>query len=265
MVGAIYAVEVAAVCGGNGCDDTFLITPAAASVAYDHKAVIINGQRRTSSLMWPNLIQQAKDGGLTSYRPMYSGMVTSPLLAKYDLVRFIKLVQQGGLYVNLRIGPYICASGISVWLKYVPGIQFRTDNEPFKTAMKNFTSKIVSLMKSESLFEWQGGPIILAQIENEFGPLEWDQGQPAKTYAAWAAQMAVGLDTRVPWIMCKEDDAPDPVYHGGTNFGRTVGGPFIATSYDYDAPIDEFDRSFETTQMGPLERPSQVDQIVNRL
>nr|GEW00167.1 ribonuclease H-like domain-containing protein [Tanacetum cinerariifolium] len=29
-------------------------------------------------------------------------------------------------------------------------------------------------------------------------------------------------------------------YHGGTNFGRTAGGPFIATSYDYDAPLDEF-------------------------
>ncbi|PKI56750.1 hypothetical protein CRG98_022854 [Punica granatum] len=30
------------------------------------------------------------------------------------------------------------------------------------------------------------------------------------------------------------------MYHGGTNFGRTSGGPFIATSYDYDAPLDEF-------------------------
>ena len=29
-------------------------------------------------------------------------------------------------------------------------------------------------------------------------------------------------------------------YHGGTNFGRTTGGPFITTSYDYDAPIDEY-------------------------
>jgi hypothetical protein len=29
-------------------------------------------------------------------------------------------------------------------------------------------------------------------------------------------------------------------YHGGTNFDRTSGGPFIATSYDYDAPIDEY-------------------------
>ena len=29
-------------------------------------------------------------------------------------------------------------------------------------------------------------------------------------------------------------------YHGGTNFGRSAGGPFITTSYDYDAPIDEY-------------------------
>jgi beta-galactosidase len=28
---------------------------------------------------------------------------------RYDLVKFIKLVQQAGLYVHLRIGPYICA------------------------------------------------------------------------------------------------------------------------------------------------------------
>lgn len=28
---------------------------------------------------------------------------------RYDLVRFVKLVQQAGLYVHLRIGPYVCA------------------------------------------------------------------------------------------------------------------------------------------------------------
>ncbi|KAG0490588.1 hypothetical protein HPP92_007451 [Vanilla planifolia] len=290
-----------------------LLTPAAASVAYDHKAIIINGQRRillsgsihyprSTPQMWPDLIQKAKDGGLDVIQTyvFWNGHEPSPgqyyFEERFDLVQFINLVKQAGLYVNLRIGPYICAEwnfgGFPVWLKYVPGIQFRTANEPFKAAMKNFTAKIVSMMKSEGLFHWQGGPIILCQIENEFGPLEWDQGAPVKAYAAWAAEMAVGLDTGVPWIMCKEDDAPDPVintwngfygdyfstnrpykpamltevwtgwftgfgapvphrpvedlafavikYHGGTNFGRTAGGPFIATSYDYDAPIDEF-------------------------
>lgn len=29
-------------------------------------------------------------------------------------------------------------------------------------------------------------------------------------------------------------------YFGGTNFGRTAGGPMVATSYDYDAPLDEY-------------------------
>ena len=37
-------------------------------------------------------------------------------------------------------------------------------------------------------------------------------------------------------------------YHGGTNFGRTTGGPFIATSYDYDAPIDECGMIFSLYQ-----------------
>ncbi|GFP83806.1 beta-galactosidase 5 [Phtheirospermum japonicum] len=52
---------------------------------------------------------------------------------------------------------------ISVWLKCVPGISFRTDNEPFKVAMKGFTKKIVNIMKSENLYASQGGPIILSK------------------------------------------------------------------------------------------------------
>nr|KJB65166.1 hypothetical protein B456_010G082900 [Gossypium raimondii] len=297
-----------------------------ATVSYDSKAIIINGRRRillsgsihyprSTPQMWPDLIAKAKEGGLDVIQTyvFWNGHEPSPgnyyFEDRYDLVRFIKLVQQAGLYVHLRIGPYICAEwnfgGFPVWLKYVPGIAFRTDNEPFKAAMQKFTEKIVSMMKAEKLFETQGGPIIMSQIENEFGPVEWEIGDPGKAYIKWAAQMAVGLDTGVPWIMCKQDDAPDPVintcngfycenftpnakykpkmwtenwtgwytefggavptrpaediafsvarfiqnggsfvnyymYHGGTNFGRTASGLFIATSYDYDAPIDEY-------------------------
>ncbi|KAB2024363.1 hypothetical protein ES319_D06G082600v1 [Gossypium barbadense] len=297
-----------------------------ATVSYDSKAIIINGRRRillsgsihyprSTPQMWPDLIAKAKEGGLDVIQTyvFWNGHEPSPgnyyFEDRYDLVRFIKLVQQAGLYVHLRIGPYICAEwnfgGFPVWLKYVPGIAFRTDNEPFKAAMQKFTEKIVSMMKAEKLFETQGGPIIMSQIENEFGPVEWEIGDPGKAYTKWAAQMAVGLDTGVPWIMCKQDDAPDPVintcngfycenftpnakykpkmwtenwtgwytefggavptrpaediafsvarfiqnggsfvnyymYHGGTNFGRTASGLFIATSYDYDAPIDEY-------------------------
>ncbi|KAG2657105.1 beta-galactosidase 4-like [Panicum virgatum] len=305
---------------------SLLASAANAAVSYDHRSLVINGRRRilisgsihyprSTPEMWPGLIQKAKDGGLDVVQTYVFWNGHEPAQGqyhfadRYDIVRFLKLVKQAGLYAHLRIGPYVCAEwnfgGFPVWLKYVPGIKFRTDNGPFKTAMQKFVEKIVSMMKSEGLFEWQGGPIIMAQVENEFGPMESVVGSGAKPYANWAAKMAVGTNTGVPWVMCKQDDAPDPVintcngfycdyftpnkkykptmwteawtgwftkfggavphrpvedlafavarfiqkggsfvnyymYHGGTNFGRTAGGPFIATSYDYDAPIDEF-------------------------
>ncbi|KAJ1408011.1 Glycoside hydrolase, family 35 [Sesbania bispinosa] len=37
-----------------------------------------------------------------------------------------------------------------------------------------------------------------------------------------------------------------------TNFGRSAGGPFITTSYDYDAPIDEYDPT--VTSLGAYEQ-----------
>ncbi|XP_073150771.1 beta-galactosidase 3 [Henckelia pumila] len=296
------------------------------SVTYDRKALVINGQRRilfsgsihyprSTPEMWEDLINKAKEGGINVIESYVFWNVHEPspgnydFEGRYDLVRFVKTIQRAGLYAHLRIGPYVCAEwnfgGFPVWLKYVPGISFRTDNEPFKMAMKGFTEKIVNLMKSENLYESQGGPIILSQIENEYGPQARALGAPGHQYMTWAANMAVGLDTGVPWVMCKEDDAPDPVintcngfygdafspnrpykptiwteawsgwftefggpihqrpvqdlafavarflqkggsfvnyymYHGGTNFGRSAGGPFITTSYDYDAPIDEY-------------------------
>ncbi|XP_021716437.1 beta-galactosidase 1-like [Chenopodium quinoa] len=303
-----------------------LLSVVNASVGYDHKAIIINGQRRilisgsihyprSTPEMWPDLIQKAKEGGLDVIQTYVFWNGHEPEQGKYyfedryDLVKFIKLIHQAGLYAHLRIGPYVCAEwnfgGFPVWLKYVPGINFRTDNGPFKAEMQRFTEKIVNMMKAERLFETQGGPIILSQIENEYGPMENELGAPGRAYTDWAAKMALGLTTGVPWVMCKQDDAPDPVintcngfycdyftpnkaykpkmwteawtgwytefggpvpkrpaedlafavarfiqkggsfvnyymYHGGTNFGRTAGGPFIATSYDYDAPLDEF-------------------------
>ncbi|KAL2460097.1 Beta-galactosidase 3 [Abeliophyllum distichum] len=296
------------------------------SVTYDKKSLIINGQRRilfsgsihyprSTPDMWEGLIQKAKEGGLDVIDTYVFWNLHEPspgnynFEGRYDLVRFIKLIQKAGLYLHLRIGPYVCAEwnfgGFPVWLKYVPGISFRTDNEPFKKAMQSFTQKIVQMMKEERLFQSQDGPIILSQIENEYGLVSKGFGAAGHAYMTWAAKMAVELGTGVPWVMCKEDDAPDPVinacngfycdyfspnkpykptlwteawsgwfedfgspihhrpvedlafavarfiqkggsfvnyymYHGGTNFGRTSGGPFITTSYDYDAPIDEY-------------------------
>jgi hypothetical protein len=47
-----------------------------------------------------------------------------------------------------------------------------------------------------------------------------------------------------------------PQYHGGTNFGRSSGGPFIATTYDYDAPIDEYGEGFSVLEL--FVRPGMI-------
>ncbi|XP_062210627.1 beta-galactosidase 6-like [Phragmites australis] len=298
----------------------------AANVTYDNRALVIDGVRRvlvsgsihyprSTPDMWPGLIQKAKDGGLDVIETYVFWDIHEPVRGQYDfegrkdLAGFVKAVADAGLYVHLRIGPYVCAEwnygGFPLWLHFIPGIKFRTDNEPFKAEMQRFTAKVVDTMKGAGLYASQGGPIILSQIENEYGNIDSAYGAPGKAYMRWAAGMAVSLDTGVPWVMCQQSDAPDPIintcngfycdqftpnsaskpklwtenwsgwflsfggavpyrpvqdlafavarfyqrggtfqnyymYHGGTNLDRSSGGPFIATSYDYDAPIDEY-------------------------
>jgi len=36
-------------------------------------------------------------------------------------------------------------------------------------------------------------------------------GEEGSQYVEWAAKMAVGLKTGVPWVMCKQTDVPDPL------------------------------------------------------
>ncbi|KAG6431219.1 hypothetical protein SASPL_109296 [Salvia splendens] len=55
-------------------------------------------------------------------------------------------------------------------------------------------------------------------IENEYGRERIALGAAGDAYMNWAAKMAVGLDTGVPWIMCKDDNAPDPIINTCNGF-----------------------------------------------
>ncbi|GFP89833.1 beta-galactosidase 7 [Phtheirospermum japonicum] len=217
-------------------------------VTYDRRSLIIDGQRkllfsgsihypRSTPDMWPSLISKAKEGGLDSIDTYVFWNLHEPQPGQYDfsgrrdIVRFIKEVQAQGLYVCLRIGPFITGEwsygGIPFWLHDVPNIIFRSDNEPYKFYMQNFTTKIVNMLKSEKLYASQGGPIILSQIENEYQNVEKKFREKGPPYVLWAAKMAVGLKTGVPWVMCKQDDAPDPVINAcnGLRCAETFVGP----------------------------------------
>lgn len=49
------------------------------------------------------------------------------------------------------------------------------------------------------------------QIENEYEPEDKTFGSAGHAYMTWAAKMALSMNTGVPWVMCKEFDAPDPL------------------------------------------------------
>ncbi|KAF4355879.1 hypothetical protein F8388_011112 [Cannabis sativa] len=220
----------------------------AENVTYDGRSLIIDGHRRllfsgsihyprSTPEMWPYLIEKAKEGGVDVIQTYVFWNLHEPkqgeydFNGRYDLVKFIKEIQSQGLYACLRIGPFIESEwtygGFPFWLHDIPNITFRTDNEPFKFHMKNFTTMIVSMMKSESLYASQGGPIILSQIENEYENVEAAFHEKGASYVRWAAKMAVDLQTGVPWVMCKQSDAPDPVINtcNGMKCGETFKGP----------------------------------------
>ncbi|KAI5021213.1 hypothetical protein ZWY2020_055058 [Hordeum vulgare] len=291
--------------------------------------MVIDGERRllisgsihyprSTPEMWPDLIRKAKEGGLDAIETYVFWNGHEPrrrqynFEGSYDIVRFFKEVQDAGMYAILRIGPYICGEwnygGLPAWLRDISGMQFRMHNNPFEQEMETFTTLIVDKLKEAKMFAGQGGPIILSQIENEYGNVmdKLNNDESASEYIHWCAAMANKQNVGVPWIMCQQDqdvppnvintcngfychdwfpkrtdipkiwtenwtgwfkawDKPDfhrsaediafsvamffqtrgslqnyYMYHGGTNFGRTSGGPYITTSYDYDAPLDEY-------------------------
>lgn len=59
--------------------------------------------------------------------------------------------------------------------------------------------------------------LLICQIENEYTSVQQAYKENGTRYIQWAGNMAIGLDTGVPWIMCKQLNAPEPVV-GSFNF-----------------------------------------------
>ncbi|KAE8709245.1 Beta-galactosidase 14 isoform 2 [Hibiscus syriacus] len=217
-------------------------------VTYDGRSLKINGKRallfsgsfhypRRTTDVWPDLLRKSKEGGLNTIETYTFWNGHEPVQGQYDfegrfdLVKFMQLVRQHKMYAVLRVGPFIQAEwnhgGLPYWLREVPNIVFCSDNEPFKYHMKRFVMMIVDKLKQAKLFAPQGGPIILSQIENEYKTIQLAYRERGDSYIRWAAKMALSLDVKVPWIMCKQTDAPDPIINtcNGRHCGDTFTGP----------------------------------------
>ena len=88
-----------------------------------------------------------------------------------DVAEFCRLAQKNGMYVIVRPGPYVCAEwemgGLPWWLLKKKDIRLRERDPYFMERVKIFEEKVGEQLKGLTI--QNGGPIIMIQVENEYG------------------------------------------------------------------------------------------------
>ena len=164
---------------------------------------------RSTPDMWPSLFAQSKAAGINVIDTYVFWNLHEPTRGTFDfsgnkdIVSFVKLANEHGLFVNLRIGPYVCAEwtygGFPEWLRDLPGVEMRTYNQVFMDEMSRFVKVIVELV-NDQLYE-NGGNIILLQIENEYGNVQNYYGDRGQKYIDWAVGFAMNLTRAAQWFV----------------------------------------------------------------
>ncbi|KAJ2007628.1 hypothetical protein H4R26_000648 [Coemansia thaxteri] len=195
------------------------------TVGYSPRGILIDGRPRLLTVgalhyprstpeMWDSQMKKAKIGGLNTIDTYVFWNVHEAVKGQYDfatdranLPLFLETARRNGLFVMLRIGPYVCAEwnygGFPQWLRHEPGVVFRTFSEPFMREMRRFLEAVVR--ETRRFLPEHGGPIVAMQIENEYGNLQGSFGRDGERYARWCGATAQALNVSVPWIMCRQD------------------------------------------------------------
>ncbi len=88
-----------------------------------------------------------------------------------DVAEFCRIAQKNGMYVIVRPGPYVCAEwemgGLPWWLLKKKDIKLRERDPYFMERVKIFEEKVGEQLTPLTI--QNGGPIIMMQVENEYG------------------------------------------------------------------------------------------------
>lgn len=94
-----------------------------------------------------------------------------------DLREFVKLCQENDMKVILRPGPYVCAEwemgGLPWWLLRKKDIRLRQQDPFFMERVDKFQQAVASRVGDLTIAD--GGPIIMVQVENEYGSYGTDK------------------------------------------------------------------------------------------
>jgi len=142
---------------------------------------VISGEMhpaRIPAAYWRHRIQMAKAMGCNTiaayvfwnYHETREGQFDFSS-TNHDISEFIKICREEGMLVILRPGPYVCAEwdfgGLPPYLLKIPDIKIRCMDATYMAAV---TKYIQALAKQLAPLQCtKGGPIVMVQVENEYG------------------------------------------------------------------------------------------------
>jgi beta-galactosidase len=89
----------------------------------------------------------------------------------HDIAAFIRICKEEKMWVLLRPGPYVCAEwdwgGLPFYLLKIPDIKVRCMDPRYMSAVKRYIARVA--VEVAPLQCDKGGPILMTQIENEYG------------------------------------------------------------------------------------------------
>ena len=156
-----------------------------------------------------------------------------------DAAEFCRLAQQEGLWVILRPGPYACAEwemgGLPWWLLKQPGDNFiRTRDPRFVEPARRWLAEVGRVLGPQQIT--RGGPIIMVQVENEYGYF----GQDAE-YMRTMRQVVLDAGFTVPLFACNPTTAVAgshlPELFSVANFGSNPQAGFAALAGVQKGPL----------------------------
>lgn len=126
---------------------------------------------------WKDRLLKLKECGFNCVETYTCWNLHEPREGEYDfsgmldVVEYVKLAKEMGLYVILRPGPYICAEwdfgGLPAWLLSYPNIKVRCYDELYLEKVRRYFGVLTEKLREH--FASNGGNIIMLQIENEYG------------------------------------------------------------------------------------------------
>jgi hypothetical protein len=103
-----------------------------------------------------------------------------------NIAEFFKIVQEEGMWLLLRPGPYCCAEydfgALPPYLLKYPDIKIRCMDPRYTAAVERYVKEVAKIAKPFQVSA--GGPILMLQIENEYGSYGND-----REYLKWLSNL----------------------------------------------------------------------------